>query len=79
MGATNGSPQLAREAMVSSASEAAQWGAKAPPKETRPSISAGGTHMASKSGPTSAVRLAIGSQDPLLVSFDQSMIHTLLS
>jgi len=39
----------------------------------------GGTHMASESGSPSALGLAIWSQDPLLVSCDQSVIHTVLS
>ena len=55
-----GGPQLAREAMVSGAAETTSGGAMAPPKETGPSRSAGGMHMASEAGSPSALGLAIG-------------------
>ena len=74
-----GGPQLAKAAMVSSAAETTPGGAMAPPKETGPSLSAGGTHMASESRSPSALDLAIGSQEPLLASCDQSAIDTVLS
>ena len=66
-------------AMVSSTAETTPGGAMAPPKETGPSLSAGGTHMASESRSPSALDLAIGSQEPLLASCDQSVIDTVLS
>ena len=45
-----GGPQLARAAMVSGAAEITPRGAMAPPKETGPSLAAGGTHMANPRG-----------------------------
>ena len=74
-----GGPQLVRAALVSGAAETTRGGARVPPKETGPSLSAGGTHMASESGSPSALDLAIGSQEPLLASCDQSIIDTVLS
>lgn len=77
--ATTSSPQLGRKTMVSSTPQTPEWGAMATPKESRPSLSAGGAHMASEPGSRPAVCLAIGSQDPLLASCDQSVIHTVLN
>ena len=50
-----------------------------PPKETGPSLAAGGTRMASESRSPSDLGLATGNQDPLLASCDQSVIDTVLS
>ena len=74
-----GGPQLARAAMVSGAAETTPEGATAPPKETGPSLSAGGMHMASESELPSALDLAIWSQEPPLASCEQSVIDTVLS
>ena len=73
-----GCPQLASAAMVPSAAETTPREAMVPPKETGPSLAAGGTRMASESGSPSALNLAIGSQEPLLASCDQAVIDTVL-